>query len=401
MFGSVKADTINQLFRKGIVELVENGEEVTVKGNTTLELHPCVLNLTNAKNRTLIYPHRGNNPFSTLFETLWVLSGANGIKDLTFFLPRAGDFSDDAHSWRAGYGRRIFKHLGIDSTRASGMVHDSAKSAEWETVPNRPVDQLRYVYDTLFNDPASRQAVITIWDPAKECTIGKSKDFPCCNHVAFLIRNGKLDCTLTMRSNDILWGFSSINLYEFTVMQEILANMLGVEVGEYFHIANSFHCYKVGGFNAEKNFQKLLRCAEYMPDLDYAALPTEPFPAFAGTPKLGHDIYSATMELYWYIYENTCRMINVGKHQFNREVQIRENECMLMEPLEVYLYLYVLWKRQDLLEDRDFHNIYRFHMSRLPLTDLKLSCHYWFMKQWKQIKTTEIGEALKDVRLYG
>jgi thymidylate synthase len=389
----IEESNLNELFHTAIVELVMKGKEVKVKANATLELQPCMLTLTNAKRRTLIYPHRGNNPFSTLFETMWILSGSNTIKDLKFFLPRAGDFSDDAHTWRAGYGRRIFNHLGIDCTRASGMVHDSAKSAEWETVPNRPVDQFKYVYETLKADHSSRQAVITIWDPAKECTVGKSKDFPCSNHIAFVIRDGALNCTVTMRSNDVLWGFSSINVYEFTAMQEIIAGMLGVPVGKYVHIANSFHCYTQGGFNAEANFKKLKRCMEYAPD-SFPKLPSEPFPVARGRT------YEATMEIYRFIHENTCRMINVGKHQFNREVQARENECMLMEPLEVYLYLYVLWKRQDLLEDGDFHDIYRFHMSRLPLTDLKLSCHYWFMKQWKQIKTTEVDKALADVRLY-
>jgi len=387
----MQADNINSLFNVAVKRLLSDGEEVKVGKNTTLELQPAMLTLTDATKRTLIYPHRGNNPFSTLFETLWVLSGDNNIKDLKFFLPRAGDFSDDAHTWRAGYGKRIFKHLGVDSERASGMVHGSAKSAEWETIPNRPVDQFRYVYETLKADHTSRQAIITIWDPAKECTVGKSKDFPCCNHVAFIIRNGKLNCTLTMRSNDVLWGFSSINVYEFTVMQEILANMLGVKVGKYVHIANSFHCYVKGQFNAEQNFKKLTRCADYVQDLEYPLLDCEPFPAAYPEPQ--ENMYEETMLMYRDIYLKTCQMINVGKHQFQREVEEREAQYMLMEPIEVYLYLYVLWKRQDLLEEGDFHDTYRYHMSKLLLTDLKLSCHYWFMKQWKEIKTEEVDKA--------
>jgi hypothetical protein len=44
--------------------------------------------------------------------------------------------------------------------------------------------------------------------------------------------------------HNCLWGFSHINMFEFSVMQEIMAKMLGVPVGRYYHQVGSFHIYE-------------------------------------------------------------------------------------------------------------------------------------------------------------
>jgi len=53
----------------------------------------------------------------------------------------------------------------------------------------------------------------------------------------------KLNLTVYMRSNDILWGASAVNIFNFTFIQEYIATILGLEVGDYYHIANNFHYY--------------------------------------------------------------------------------------------------------------------------------------------------------------
>jgi thymidylate synthase len=388
---NISADHINRLFRDAAKTLLKDGKEVKVKENLTLELHPFTLILEDPTKRTLVYPGRGNNPFSTLFETLWVLSGNNNIKDLKFFLPRAADFSDNGVDWRAGYGTRIFRHLGINSERANGIV-EPKKGSEWEYIKNRPVDQFEYVYNTLRSDPTSRQAVITIWDPAKECTVEKSKDYPCSNYLTFLIRDGKLDLTLNMRSNDILWGFSSINVYEFTVLQEIMANMLGVEVGTYYHTANSFHCYKTG-FNAEKNFANLQRCAELEENELPEWLRELPAQEFTGICQN----YELTI-LYWRtLYIRVCHLMNAGPHLFERLINEFYEKDDGSNPLYTYMYLYILFQKEETVKSYGFvfQKLYRHHMSKIPMTDIKLSCHFWMLKQWKMIKPTELERAYK------
>ena len=47
-----------------------------------------------------------------------------------------------------------------------------------------------------------------------------------------------------MRSNDMLWGASAVNIFNFTFMQEYFSSILGMEIGNYYHIANNFHYYE-------------------------------------------------------------------------------------------------------------------------------------------------------------
>ena len=59
-----------------------------------------------------------------------------------------------------------------------------------------------------------------------------------------MIVDGKLNLYVWMRSNDAVFGFSAVNLYNFTLMQQYVAKILGVPLGSYYHIADNFHYYE-------------------------------------------------------------------------------------------------------------------------------------------------------------
>ena len=59
-----------------------------------------------------------------------------------------------------------------------------------------------------------------------------------------MIVNGRMNCYVHIRSNDIVWGFSAVNVFNFTLMQEYVAMMVGVPVGQYFHYADNLHVYE-------------------------------------------------------------------------------------------------------------------------------------------------------------
>lgn len=220
----ISANNLNTATHKALKALVSEGSTIkNDKGegfSESKELHPCYLQIENPVRRVLTLNKRKANISATVAETLWVLFGENKINQIEHYMPRAKDFSDDGISWRAWYGERLF---------------------DWQ---NKGISQFEYCYKTLSQDIYSRQAVMSLWDPTRECTVGSSKDFPCSNHVQFLYRDGKLNTTVTMRSNDCLWGWSHINMFEFSVMQELMALKLGVPVGKYYHQANSFHIYE-------------------------------------------------------------------------------------------------------------------------------------------------------------
>jgi hypothetical protein len=57
------------------------------------------------------------------------------------------------------------------------------------------------------------------------------------------IRDGKLDIVVCCRSNDIIYGAYGSNVVQFSVLQEYLAAMIGVSVGTYYQVSDSWHAY--------------------------------------------------------------------------------------------------------------------------------------------------------------
>lgn len=222
---TISAKNLNDAFLQLSKLMLAEGKPVTSRGMATLELHPVFLEIRNPAQRFMSLIGRKNNPMQTIYETLWVLSGRSDIGALSYYMPRAGDFSDDGKVWRGGYGPRLFR---------------------WNEQPDVAwggINQMQGVIDTFKKDRATRQAVIQIWDPDQDGPEDESKDKPCTNYLHFMARDGKLDLMVVMRSNDLLWGFSSINVFEWTFLQELLANILYFEVGKYYHVVDSLHIY--------------------------------------------------------------------------------------------------------------------------------------------------------------
>ena len=101
-------------------------------------------------------------------------------------------------------------------------------------------DQLDYVIDMLKHNPQTRQAAISIYD-AKEIN-AYAKDTPCTYAIQFTIVGQKLNMCITMRSNDLWYGFCN-DQYCFSKLQLLVADKLGLLVGEYFHFAHNLHLY--------------------------------------------------------------------------------------------------------------------------------------------------------------
>lgn len=222
---TLSAKNLNDAFLQLAKLMLAEGKPVTSRGMATFELHPVFLEIRNPTQRFLSLIGRKNNPMQTIYETLWVLSGRSDIEALSYYMPRAKDFSDDGKVWRGGYGPRLFRW---------GEQLDEAWGG---------TNQIQGVIDAFKKDRATRQAVIQIWDPDQDGPENESKDRPCTNYLHFMARDGKLDLMVVMRSNDLLWGFSSINVFEWTFLQELIANIAGFGVGKYYHVVDSLHVY--------------------------------------------------------------------------------------------------------------------------------------------------------------
>ena len=101
-------------------------------------------------------------------------------------------------------------------------------------------NQLYKVIAMLENNPNTRQATISIYD-GKEIE-SYSKDTPCTYAVQFTILDNKLCMSVLMRSNDLWYGFCN-DQYQFASLQQMVADMLSIETGWYYHYAHNMHLY--------------------------------------------------------------------------------------------------------------------------------------------------------------
>ena len=200
----------------GVSDLLTTGSEVEVRGSRVRELRNRVTVLERPLERCLFLPNRNNDVIASLAETFWVISGRDDIAWLSHYLPRAAEFSDDGSTWRGAYGPRL---------------------RDWHGV-----DQLEECLHLLKADPNSRRAVMSLFDPSQDFC--GSKDIPCNNWLNWLLRDGRLHLTVGVRSNDAIWGFSGINSFEWSVLQQMMALWLGVEAGDATYLATSFHVYE-------------------------------------------------------------------------------------------------------------------------------------------------------------
>lgn len=121
-----------------------------------------------------------------------------------------------------------------------GILDFEVGQGKWTyTYHQRMGEQVQFVIDELRRNPSSRRAVISIRTPDD---IG-SDDPACLQHLQYFIRHDKLDCVVLFRSNDACKA-TFMNAFALIMLQKRIADALGVEIGQYVHRANSFHCYE-------------------------------------------------------------------------------------------------------------------------------------------------------------
>ena len=113
-------------------------------------------------------------------------------------------------------------------------------------------DQIGSAIEKLKAVPHTRRAQAVTWQVWNDMIID---DPTCLQRLWFRISDGKLHMNVHMRSNDAFKA-AFMNMYAFTELQRVMAAEIGVEPGEYMHIADSFHVY--GSYFAD--FEGFLKC---------------------------------------------------------------------------------------------------------------------------------------------
>jgi len=127
-----------------------------------------------------------------------------------------------------------------------------------------PIDQVAEVVRMLRETPHTRRAQAVIWQAWQDLGI---HDPACLQRMWFRVEEpadggpGRLNLAIHIRSNDAFKA-AFMNMYAFTELQRQVADEVGVAVGEYVHVADSFHIY--GSYFAE--FEGFLKMIEARPD---------------------------------------------------------------------------------------------------------------------------------------
>lgn len=223
--------------------LVSEGVRRETRGSVCFELpEPAMFKITNPLAREITVPERNWLKVLPYAESLWIASGRNDMAYMSHYLPRMMDFSDDGITMRGGYGPRYRDYNGNVEDYGIETLNVRQKGS---------VDQLRYVVECFKAEAETRRAVISFGDPMKDDfedtgQLKHSKDIPCTRELHFMKHadENKLDLVVRMRSNDLIWGASAVNIFNYTFMQEYVAAILGMELGNYYHMADNLHYYE-------------------------------------------------------------------------------------------------------------------------------------------------------------
>jgi len=213
-FTSCYLDLARQVYNNPDYESAPRG--LAIRENLT-----CKFSITNPLDRL---PYISARKFSATYvvaELLWYLSGSNLTEWIANYSSFWRNISDDGKTANSAYGARIFKpHPRI----AAGSF------SQWD-----------YVKNELKMDPDSRRAVVHIRSPWD--SVEAKLDVPCTLSLQFFIRDDKLHLVAHMRSSDLILGIA-YDIPAFTMLQELMAFELGLELGTYTHVSNSLHIYE-------------------------------------------------------------------------------------------------------------------------------------------------------------
>lgn len=168
---------------------------------------------------------------SIIIELLWFLRGDTNVK------------------WLQENGVKIWDAW-ADDNGDLGPVY----GYQWRSWPNPPnigkgagkgaekgesTDQIVNLVDQLKNNPNSRRHIVSAWNPALVDDMALP---PCHCLFQFYVSDGKLSCQLYQRSADIFLGVP-FNIASYAVFTMMLAQVVGLEPGDFVHTFGDAHIY--------------------------------------------------------------------------------------------------------------------------------------------------------------
>jgi thymidylate synthase len=156
---------------------------------------------------------------SIIHELLWFLKGETNIA----YLKENGVSIWDEWANESGDLGPVYGHQWRSWTGADGQTFD----------------QIKDVLHQLKTNPDSRRMIVNAWNVAD---LPKMALSPCHALFQFYVAHGKLSCQLYQRSADTFLGVP-FNIASYALLTMMMAQVSGLEVGEFVHTFGDVHIY--------------------------------------------------------------------------------------------------------------------------------------------------------------
>jgi thymidylate synthase len=156
---------------------------------------------------------------SIIGELLWFIQGSTNVK------------------WLHEQGITIWDEW-ADADGELGPIY-GYQWRSWPTPSGGHIDQLAAVINSIKTNPDSRRHIVSAWN------VGDLADMalpPCHAMFQFYVAQGRLSCQLYQRSADIFLGVP-FNIASYALLTEMVAQVCGLEVGDFVHTLGDAHLY--------------------------------------------------------------------------------------------------------------------------------------------------------------
>jgi len=109
----------------------------------------------------------------------------------------------------------------------------------WAAPNGASIDQIQKLVHGLKTNPNSRRHIVSAWNPADVDDMALP---PCHCLFQFFVADGKLSCQLYQRSADVFLGVP-FNIASYALLTIMLAQVVGLEPGDFVHTFGDAHLY--------------------------------------------------------------------------------------------------------------------------------------------------------------
>jgi len=156
---------------------------------------------------------------SVVLELIWFLAGQTNVK------------------WLQERGCTIWDEW-ADENGELGPVYGK-QWRSWAAPDGRTIDQMANVVRSIRENPHSRRHIVSAWNPAEVDDMALP---PCHCLFQFYVADGRLSCQLYQRSADVFLGVP-FNIASYALMTAMMAQVTGLEAGEFIHTLGDAHLY--------------------------------------------------------------------------------------------------------------------------------------------------------------